>query len=73
MSGRTLYIDDFVIADAVRSRGHGALLLAHPRGKAEELGASALGLDSGVQRYDAHRFYRREWLSLAGHHFALNV
>lgn len=72
-SGRTLYVDDLVTDAAVRSRGHGALLLAYLRGKAEELGASVLSLDSGVQRHDAHRFYLRDRMSITSHHFTRNV
>jgi GNAT superfamily N-acetyltransferase len=72
-TGRTLYVDDLVTDAAVRSRGHGAALLAYLAGRAEELGASALSLDSGVQRHDAHRFYLRERMAITSHHFARNV
>lgn len=72
-SGRTLYVDDLVTDAAVRSRGHGALLLTYLRGRAGEAGASMLSLDSGVQRYDAHRFYLRERMSITSHHFTRNV
>jgi GNAT superfamily N-acetyltransferase len=72
-SGRTLYVDDLVTDAAVRSRGHGAALLAYLTRRAEELGASRLALDSGVQRHDAHRFYLRERMAITSHHFNRNV
>jgi GNAT superfamily N-acetyltransferase len=72
-TGRTLYVDDLVTDAAVRSRGDGSLLLGHLRERAEQLGASVLALDSGVQRFDAHRFYLRERMSITSHHFARNV
>lgn len=72
-SGRRLYVDDLVTDQAARSRGHGRALLAHLRQRAAELGASALHLDSGVQRFDAHRFYLRERMAIADHHFVIPV
>jgi len=72
-SGRRLYVDDLVTDAGARSRGHGRTLLAHLRERAADLGASALHLDSGVQRFDAHRFYLRERMSIADHHFVIPV
>jgi coproporphyrinogen III oxidase len=34
-------------------------------------GGGELHLDSGVQRFDAHRFYLRHRMAIVGHHFAL--
>lgn len=72
-SGRRLYVDDLVTDAGARSRGHGRTLLAHLRERAADLGASALHLDSGVQRFDAHRFYLRERMSIADHHFVIPI
>lgn len=72
-SGRELHVDDLVTDAAVRSRGHGALLLQHLRRRAGELACSRLTLDSGVERYAAHRFYLRERMIISGHHFAIDV
>jgi GNAT superfamily N-acetyltransferase len=71
--GRQVYVDDLVTDAAVRSRGHGELLLQHLRGRAETLGCSVLSLDSGVERYDAHRFYLRQRMAITAHHFTINV
>jgi GNAT superfamily N-acetyltransferase len=67
--GRHLYVDDLVTLPEARSRGHGAALLAwlHERARAE--GCGQLHLDSGTQRLDAHRFYRREGLEVSSLHF----
>ena len=71
--GKHLYVDDLVTADAVRSKGHGRVLLAWLRALAVEKGCDAFHLDSGVQRKRAHAFYLREGLELASHHFAVRL
>ena len=44
-----------------------AWLKAYSRGH----GCSQLQLDSGVQRFEAHRFYLREGFHISSHHFAI--
>ena len=66
---RKLYVDDLVTSSASRSTGVGAALLAELEQRAVDAGCSALELDSGVQRWDAHRFYFRERFAITGHHF----
>ncbi len=68
--GRFLYIDDLVTAEAHRARGYGGVLLDWLRNYAQEAGCSELHLDSGLQRADAHRFYRNRGMSATGYHFA---
>ncbi len=53
-----------------RSRGCGKALLAWLQHEARRLHCAQLHLDSGTQRKDAHRFYLREGVDLAGYHFA---
>lgn len=71
--GRHLYVDDLVSDAARRSRGAGAALIewlvSHARGQ----GCTSLQLDSGVQRFAAHRFYLRERFAISSHHFALDL
>ncbi|PPF23786.1 MULTISPECIES: GNAT family N-acetyltransferase [unclassified Rathayibacter] len=67
---RKLYIDDLSTAAAERSHGHGAALLTALAERGRELGCSAIELDSGVQRFEAHRFYLRERMDITAHHFA---
>jgi GNAT superfamily N-acetyltransferase len=67
--GRKLYVDDLVTTAASRSTGVGHALLAELERRARAAGCAALDLDSAVHRYDAHRFYFRERLAIAGYHF----
>jgi len=71
--GRTLYIDDLVTNSSTRSRGHGHALIAWLKARAWEAGCAQLHLDSGVQRFAAHRFYLRERMDIIAHHFALKL
>lgn len=68
-SGRNLYVDDLVTDGQQRSRGHGAALLAWLCAQAKAHDCAQLELDSGVQRFEAHRFYFRERLHLSAYHF----
>ena len=67
--GRHLYVDDLVTLPEARSRGCGAALLTWLAEFARSEGARQLHLDSGTERADAHRFYRREGLEVSGFHF----
>lgn len=70
VAGRKLYVDDLVTASAMRSTGAGARLLTELERRAREAGCTVLDLDSGVHRFDAHRFYLRERMHISSHHFA---
>lgn len=70
---RKLYIDDLSTAAADRSRGYGRMLMDELRERAVAAGCRSLELDSGVQRFDAHRFYLRERMSITAHHFDLEL
>ena len=68
---RHLYVDDLVTAAARRSRGAGRCLMDWLRQYAIDNGCKQLHLDSGVQRFRAHRFYLREGFDINSHHFAI--
>lgn len=70
-SGRVLYVDDLVTDDAVRSKGHGKQMLDWLIAEARAAQCQSFELDSGVQRFDAHRFYLTQRMIIAGHHFRL--
>ena len=72
-SGRYLYVDDLVTDESVRSQGHGGLLFDWLVAQAREQRCTALELDSGVQRFDAHRFYLCKRMNIASHHFSLKL
>lgn len=71
--GRKLYVDDLSTAAAARSRGFGSEILSHLKDRARELGRSVLMLDSGVQRFSAHRFYLRERMEIRAHQFRMDI
>jgi GNAT superfamily N-acetyltransferase len=68
-SGKNLYVDDLVTDSTQRSRGHGRALLEWLANEAKARGCDQVELDSGVQRFDAHRFYFRERMHVSSYHF----
>lgn len=70
-SGRILYVDDLSTDEALRSRGQGGRLFDWLVGEARAAGCKAVELDSGVQRFDAHRFYLVKRMVISSHHFRL--
>ena len=71
--GKILYVDDLISTSAERSKGHGKLLLDWLVARARADGCAQFHLDSGVQRFEAHRFYLRERMIISAHHFSLNL
>lgn len=71
--GRFLYVDDLVTSDGQRSRGNGQELFDWLVQFAREQDCGQLHLDSGVQRFDAHRFYLRNCMKISSHHFGLDL
>ena len=71
--GRFCYVDDLVADEKVRSQGHGSELLDWLGQFARSEGCTRLELDSGVQRFAAHRFYLRHRMSISCHHFSLEL
>ena len=69
--GKHLYVDDLVTAERHRSTGAGKRMLDWLKDYALTLGCRQLELDSGVQRFGAHRFYLREGFHISSHHFAI--
>ena len=72
-SGRTLYVDDLVTVAGDRSKGYGSKLLRWLEEEAKKHRCTTFTLDSGVFRYDAHRFYFRERMAIFGYHFSKPV
>lgn len=68
-NGRYLYVEDLITSAGYRSRGYGKRLLDHLVGTAQDAGCDCVTLDSGVQRFRAHRFYSRERFVISSHHF----
>jgi GNAT superfamily N-acetyltransferase len=66
-----VYVDDLVTAENQRSKGAGATMIAWLKAHARQLGCNQLHLDSGVQRFAAHRLYLREGFNIGSHHFSI--
>jgi GNAT superfamily N-acetyltransferase len=71
--GKVLYVDDLVTDPDLRSRGYGHALIAWLTEEARRNGCVELHLDSGVQRFDAHRFYFSERMHISSYHFRLKL
>src|SRR5262249_14766481 len=72
-AGRFLYVDDLVTDANQRSLGYGGALLDWLVAEARGAGCGKLELDSGVQRFAAHRFYLLKRMSISSHHFTLEL
>ena len=72
-AGKNLYVDDLVTRDADRSRGYGGQLLDWLIAQARTQNCETLELDSGVQRFDAHRFYFSKRMSISSYHFRIKL
>ena len=73
MWGKTLYVDDLVTDAGRRSAGHGRQLFEWLVDHARQQNCDQFHLDSGVQRFDAHRFYLRQRMAITAHHFAMTL
>ncbi len=71
--GRFLYVDDLVVDETVRSQQYGQHIFEWLVEYARLHGCKELALDSGVQRFDAHRFYLQRRMKIASHHFLLDL
>ncbi len=71
--GRFLYVDDLVTRSSDRSLGYGGLLFDWLVQYGRSHNCQQLQLDSGVQRFAAHRFYLRKRMEITSHHFRLKL
>ncbi|MEO0839925.1 MAG: GNAT family N-acetyltransferase [Cyanobacteria bacterium J06643_5] len=71
--GKFLYVYDLVVDENVRSKGYGKHLFEWLIDYGKSKGCNVLRLDSGVQRFDAHRFYFRQKMKIASYHFNLSL
>ncbi len=69
--GRFCYVDDLVTDERKRSEGLGSELFAWLCEYARAQGCERLELDSGVQRFAAHRFYFERRMFISCYHFSL--
>jgi GNAT superfamily N-acetyltransferase len=71
--GKILYVDDLVADPSQRSRGFGGQLFDWLVAQAKQNNCDEFHLDSGVQRFGAHRFYLARRMDINCHHFALKL
>ncbi len=71
--GLAMYIDDLVTSESGRSSGFGGALLDWLFEHARQRGCDQVHLDSGVQRFAAHRFYLKHRMEITSHHFAIRL
>lgn len=69
--GKHIYVDDLVTRPDQTAKGYGAYLMNWLKEYGREQDCQQLHLDSGVQRFDAHRFYMKQGFKIASHHFSL--
>ena len=71
--GNFLYVDDLVSRSNDRSKGYGGELFDWLLQHARENGCDQFHLDSGVQRFAAHRFYLAKRMAIEAHHFGMKL
>jgi GNAT superfamily N-acetyltransferase len=71
--GKYLEIDDLVAKEGERSNGYGGLLFDWAIQVAKNENCDHVRLLSGVQRFDAHRFYLRKRMNIEAHYFTISI
>ena len=71
--GRIMYVDDLATLSSAQRKGYGGFLLDWLVALAGKEGCNAVHLDSGQNRYDAHRLYLNKGFILRSHHFSLDL
>ncbi|XXM71137.1 GNAT family N-acetyltransferase [Lysinibacillus sphaericus] len=59
-NGRFIWVCDLITDADERSQGHGQELLSYVEKRAKNQGYERISLSSGLQRFDAHRFYEEK-------------
>ncbi len=72
-NGKYLYIDDLVTDELHRSRGFGEKVFEWVINYARLNGCNEIGLESGVQRFAAHRFYMKQGMHISSYHFSVSL
>ena len=71
--GKCLYVDDLVTESSERSKGYGKQLFEWLVRVARDAGCDQFHLDSGVQRFGAHKFYLGMNMQIRSHHFSMTL
>jgi len=73
LEGKYIYIDDLSTLPEARGKGHAGALFDFVVEIAKTEGLPAVHLDSGHQRFDAHRLYLNKGMKIVYHHFRLEL
>lgn len=71
--GRRFYVDDLVTDENARSKSYGGALLEWLQGEAVRLNCDMFTLESGVQRFAAHKFYFKHGMHIAQYGFIKEI
>lgn len=71
--GKSIYLDDLSTSEKFRSKGYGGKIIDWLLELAKKENCSSFHLDSGVQRFAAHRFYLKKGFNITSHHFAIQL
>lgn len=69
--GKYLYVDDLITEEGSRRKGYAKTLWDWLMDEAKINNCEQFHLDSGVHRFDAHRFYLKGGLDITCHHFQM--
>jgi ribosomal protein S18 acetylase RimI-like enzyme len=72
-NGKHFYIDDLSTLPEARGLGYGGALIDHVCELAKQKGYAFVTLDSGHQRFAAHRLYLNKGFTIASHHFSKKI
>jgi GNAT superfamily N-acetyltransferase len=68
--GKHFYIDDLSTLTEARGKGYAGKLIDHVCELAKQNGFEHVTLDSGHQRFAAHRLYLNKGFTITSHHFS---
>jgi GNAT superfamily N-acetyltransferase len=71
--GKFLYVDDLVSRSGDRGKGYAGALMDWMIDYARQNDCDEFHLDSGVQRFAAHRLYLGKRMDIQAHHFGLKL
>ena len=71
--GKYFYVDDLITNEKHRKNGYAQLLWNWLVQEAKNNKCEQFHLDSGVNRFDAHRFYLKNRLNISCHHFQMSL
>lgn len=71
--GEILIVDDLITDEKYRSRGFAKQLFDWLDEELTKNHCVGIHLDSGVHRYDAHRFYLNRKMNITCHHFEKSI